>query len=67
MRLDFDLATQLVLASRLLHLMLEDHLQRNDVFAPLLPGQINVAKFALAERLSDLKVIQTPFFPFCLF
>ena len=60
MRLDFDLAPQLVLAAGLLHLMLEYDLERHDVLAASLARQIHVAELALAQRLADLEVVQAP-------
>ena len=60
MTLDLNLATQLVLDSGLLQLALEENLEGDDVFAPLLTRQVNVAKLALAKRTPNLKVFQFP-------
>ncbi len=58
--LDLDLAPELMLDLRLLQLRLEEDLQRHDVLGLLLPGQVNVAELALAERPADVKVLELP-------
>lgn len=60
-RLDFDLAAQLVLNTGLLQLRLEEHLQCHDVLGSLLPRQVDVAELAPPERLADIEVTELPF------
>ena len=64
MRLYFDFAPELMLTTGLLHLMFENDFQGHYVFASLLPGQIDVAKFAFAKRFAYFEIVQTPLFSF---
>lgn len=57
MSLDFDLPAQLMLHTFLLYLRLEEHLERHDEMAFLLPSQVHISKLAFAQRTPNLKVI----------
>jgi len=59
-RLDLDLATQLVLDAGLLQLRLEQDLDGDDELARLLARQIHAAELARAERLADVEVVDRP-------
>ena len=59
MGLDLDLSPQLVLHALLLHLGLEQTLQCNHCFRLLLSCHIDVSKLALAQRSTDVKVLDT--------
>ena len=56
-RLNFDFASELMFATGFLHLVLKDDLEGDHVSATLLPGQVDVAEFALAQRFADLEVV----------
>ena len=58
MRLDLDLSTELVLDVRLLQLILEQNLERDDVLALLLARQVDVTELAAPERLTDVEIAQ---------
>lgn len=60
MRLNFDLTTKLVLHTRLQELLFEEDLEGNDELALLLSRQVDVAELPLAQRLSNLKVLDRP-------
>ena len=60
MRLDLDLAPELVLDVALLQLVLEEHLERHDELAVLLPGKVDVAKLAAPQGAPDIEVAQGP-------
>ena len=59
-RLDLDLAPQLVFQVALLQLRLEEHLERHHELALLLARQVHVAELAAAQRPADLEVVQRP-------
>ena len=44
----------------LLHLPLEDHLERNDGLRPLLAAEVDIPEFAPSEGLADVEVGQRP-------
>lgn len=56
MRLDLDLSPQLMLDSLLLHLRLEQDLQRHDGLQLALSRQIHVPELALSQRTPDVEV-----------
>lgn len=58
MRLDLDLSAELVLDVRLLQLILEQNLERDDVLALLLARQVDVTELAAPERLTDVEIAQ---------
>ena len=58
MRLDLDLSTELVLDVRLLQLILEQNLERDDVLALLLARQVDVTELTAPERLTDVEIAQ---------
>ena len=60
MRLNFNLSAQLVLHLRFLKLGFEEDFQRHDVFALLFPCKVNVPELALAQRSSDVEIIEGP-------
>ena len=60
MRLNFNLSAQLVLHLRFLKLGLEEDFQRHDVFTLFFPGEINVPELPLAQRSSDVEIIEGP-------
>ena len=43
-----------------LKLRFEEHFEGNDVFGPLLSGEVDVPELALAERTADVEVFQRP-------
>ena len=55
-RLDFDFTTKLMLNMSLLKLGLKKHLQSDNEFGPLFPGQVDIAKFAFTQRPSNFEV-----------
>ena len=57
MRLDLNFPAQLVLQSFLFYLGLEDDFQGHKEMAFLEPSQVHVAKFSLAQRTPDFKVL----------
>ena len=57
-RLDLDLASQLVLDAVLLELRLAQHFQRDDVLVALRPREVDAAELAVAERAADLEVVE---------
>mmetsp|Transcript_37548 Transcript_37548/g.93369 ORF Transcript_37548/g.93369 Transcript_37548/m.93369 type:complete len:203 (-) Transcript_37548:257-865(-) len=58
--LDLNLSPQLVLNMRLLQLILEQHLERDDVLTVLLARQVHVAELAAPQRLTYVEVAQLP-------
>ena len=60
MGLNFNLSSQLVLHVGLLKLRFEKNLESHNKFGPFLSGQIDIAKFALAQRSANFKVTQLP-------
>ena len=60
MRLDLDLAAQLVLDVRLAQLALVQHFERDDEVGLLLARQVHLAKLAIAQRLANVKVVERP-------
>lgn len=63
MSLNLYFTSELMLTARFLHLMFENHFESYDILATLLSSQIDIAKLAFAQRLANLKVIQTPLLP----
>ena len=59
-RLDLDLAAQLVLNASLAQLALVEHLQGDNKVRLLLTRQVDLAEFAVAERLANVKVVERP-------
>lgn len=57
MRLDLHFPSKLVLQSLLLYLGLEEDLQGHNEMVFLEPSQVHIAKFPLAQRTPDFKVI----------
>jgi len=57
-RLNLDLSAKLMLHVRLLELVLEEHLQRDNVLASLLAREVDVPKLAPTERFADVEVAQ---------
>jgi hypothetical protein len=57
-RLDLNLAPELVLHVRLLELVFEQNLERDDVLAPLLARQVHVAELTAAQRFADVEIAQ---------
>ena len=57
-RLDLDLASQLVLDAVLLELRLAQHFQRDDVLVALRAREVDAAELAVAERAADLEVVE---------
>lgn len=62
-RLDLHLSPQLVLHSRLLQLLLEEHLQGQDELCLSLSGQVDIAKFTFSKGTTNVKVFQAPSTP----
>lgn len=60
MTLNFNFPPELMFDGGLLQLRLEEHLESHDVFGLLFSGQIHIAKFALAQRASNVKVVKRP-------
>jgi len=60
MRLDLDLSPQLMLHLGLLQLRLEQDLERHDVLGRALPGEVHVPELALAERSTDVEILEFP-------
>ena len=60
MRLNFNFPAQLVLHLRFLKLGFEEDFQRHDVFTLLFPCEINVPELPLAQRSSDVEIIEGP-------
>ena len=60
MRLNFNFPAQLVLNLRFLKLGFEEDFQRHDVFALLFPCEVNVPELPLAQRSSDVEIIEGP-------
>lgn len=60
MRLNFDLATQLVLDAGLEELFFEEDFESDDELALLLARQVDVAELALAQGLAYFKVLNGP-------
>ena len=60
MRLNFNFPAQLVLNLRFLKLGFEKDFQRHDVFTLLFPSEINVPELPLAQRSSDVEIIEGP-------
>jgi len=58
--LDFNFSPQLVLHLSLLELGLEEDLQGHNVLTGLLPGEVDVTKFTLSQRTTDVEVLQFP-------
>ena len=58
MLLDLNLAPELVLHVRLLELVFEKNLERDDVLAPLLARKVHVAELTAAQRLADVEIAQ---------
>mmetsp|Transcript_19211 Transcript_19211/g.42037 ORF Transcript_19211/g.42037 Transcript_19211/m.42037 type:complete len:275 (-) Transcript_19211:155-979(-) len=59
-RLDLNLATQLMLDVTLLQLGLEKNLESHDVLALLLTSEVNVAELPPSQRLAYVKVHEAP-------
>jgi len=60
MRLDLDLSPQLMLHLGFLQLRLEQDLERHDVLGRALPGEVHVSELALAERSTDVEILEFP-------
>ena len=60
MCLDLDLATQLVLDPGLAQLALVEHLEGDNEMRLLLAREVDLPKFAVAQRLADVEVAQRP-------
>ena len=60
MRLNLDLAPQLMLNGCFLQLRLEQNFQGDDVFAFLLACKVHVPKLALSKWPPDIKIVQGP-------
>ena len=60
MRLNFNFPAQLVLNLRFLKLGFEEDFQRHDVFTLLFPCEINIPELPLAQRSSDVEIIEGP-------
>mmetsp|Transcript_21606 Transcript_21606/g.44583 ORF Transcript_21606/g.44583 Transcript_21606/m.44583 type:complete len:271 (-) Transcript_21606:618-1430(-) len=60
MRLDFDLAAQLVFAPVAEELRFREAFEGHDVFGASLAGQVDFAEFAAAEGLADFEVVDRP-------
>ena len=57
-RLDLDLASQLVLDAVLLELRLAQHFQRDDVLVALRAREVDAPELAVTERAADLEVVE---------
>jgi len=60
MGLNFNFAAELMLDPRFQQLLFEENLERHDELALLLPSQIYVAKFTLAEGLANFEIVDGP-------
>ena len=60
MRLNFNFPAQLVLHLRFLKLGFEEDFQRHDVFTLFFPCEVNVPELPLAQRSSDVEIIEGP-------
>jgi hypothetical protein len=58
--LNFNFTAKLAFHGIFLQLGLVQNLQRNNELGLFLAGKIHMAKFALTERATDLKVIKSP-------
>ena len=60
MRLNLDLAAQLMLNACFLQLRLEENLQSHDVLGRFLTSQVHISKLATPERFANVEIAELP-------